>query len=169
MVEEGTKAPEFSLPDSRGERVSLRDYAGKWLVLYFYPKDNTLGCTREALDFSRLKEEFEKSGAYVVGVSPDSSESHRKFIEKHELAIPLLSDSEKKVLRAYGAWGTKKNYGKEYEGVIRSTFIISPDGIVKAIWRSVKVRTKRKTCEVFHAVTVLERLKELISAPAQSF
>ena len=101
-----------------------------------------------------------------MGVSPDSPESHRKFIEKHELAIPLLSDPEKDVLRAYGAWGTKKNYGKEYEGVIRSTFIISPEGMVKALWRSVKVRTKRKTCEVLHAATVLDKLEELLSASA---
>ena len=163
MVEEGMKAPEFTLLNAREEEVSLGDYAGTWLVLYFYPKDSTSGCTREALDFSALKEEFAKRGACVIGISPDSPASHRSFIEKENLAIPLLSDPEKKVLRAYGAWGIKKNYGKEYEGVIRSTFIVSPEGEVRGVWRNVRVRSKRKTCEVLHAATVLEKLETLIS------
>ncbi len=161
VIEEGSKAPDFSLPDSDEKEFSLKDFQGKWLVLYFYPKDNTSGCTQEALDFNDLRGEFEKLGARVVGISPDSPASHRGFAEKHGLVFPLLSDPEKVVLQAYGAWGTKKNYGKEYQGVIRATFLISPEGIIKAVWRNVKVRTKRKTCEVLHAATVLEKLQEI--------
>jgi peroxiredoxin Q/BCP len=161
MIEEGSRAPEFTLFDSREREVSLSDFRGTWLVLYFYPKDNTSGCTREALDFNDLREEFEKEGARVLGISPDSSASHGKFAAKHGLEFPLLSDPEKSVLQAYGAWGTKKNYGKEYQGVIRSTFLLSPEGVIEAVWRNVKVRTKRKTCEVLHAATVLEKLKTL--------
>jgi peroxiredoxin Q/BCP len=160
-IEEGSRAPDFSLPDSQEKEISLKDFQGNWLVLYFYPKDNTSGCTQEALDFNDLRGEFEKLGARILGISPDSSASHRKFAEKHGLAFPLLSDPEKSVLQIYGAWGTKKNYGKEYQGVIRSTFLISPEGIIKGLWRNVKVRTKRKTCEVLHAATVLEKLQTL--------
>jgi len=161
MIEVGDKAPAFTLPDQDGREVSLKDYSGKWVVLYFYPKDNTSGCTKEALDFTALKRDFESLGAVILGVSPDSPERHRGFIEKHGLGITLLSDEEKTVMKAYGAWGIKKNYGKETEGVIRSTFLIAPDGEVKEVWRKVKVRVKRKSGEVKHAEIVLERLKAL--------
>ncbi|RTZ93219.1 MAG: thioredoxin-dependent thiol peroxidase [Deltaproteobacteria bacterium] len=161
MVETGDKAPDFTLPDQDGNEVSLKDFSGKWVVLYFYPKDNTSGCTKEAIDFTALKGDFGALGAVILGVSPDSPERHRGFIEKHGLGITLLSDTEKSVMKEYGAWGIKKSYGKETEGVIRSTFLISPDGKVEEVWRKVKVRVKRKSGEVKHAEIVLERLKAL--------
>jgi peroxiredoxin Q/BCP len=157
----GDKAPGFSLPDQNGRQVSLSDHAGGWLVLYFYPKDNTSGCTREAQDFSALKEEFEKEGCSILGVSPDPSESHLRFIEKQGLTITLLSDLNKETLTDYGAWGTKKNYGREYMGVVRSTLLIDPDGNIAEIWRNVTVRKKTATCEILHAQRVLERLRQL--------
>jgi len=128
MITTGTKAPDFCLENQDGIEVSLKDNKGKWIVLYFYPKDNTSGCTKEACDFTESFKDYEKLNAVIIGVSPDSTESHRSFIEKQNLGITLLSDPDRKVHKAYGAWGLKKNYGKEYEGVIRSTFIISPDG-----------------------------------------
>ena len=161
MVDVGDKAPDFTLPDQDGNEVSMKSFSDKWVVLYFYPKDNTSGCTKEAIDFTALKKDFEALGAVILGVSPDSPERHRGFIEKHGLGITLLSDEGKNVMKAYGAWGIKKNYGKETEGVIRSTFLISPDGEVKEVWRKVKVRVKRKSGEVKHAEIVLERLKTL--------
>ncbi len=161
MVEVGDKAPDFTLPDQDGNKVSLKDFSGKWVVLYFYPKDNTSGCTKEAIDFTALKEDFAAENAVILGVSPDSPERHLGFIEKHGLGITLLSDVEKNVMKIYGSWGLKKNYGKETEGVIRSTFLISPEGEIKEAWRKVRVRVKRKSGEVKHAGIVLERLKAL--------
>ncbi len=161
MIETGQKAPEFCLPDQGGNNVCLSDFKGKWVVLYFYPKDNTSGCTKEAIDFTELKDEFDKEDAIVLGISKDSVASHQRFIEKHNLGITLLSDENKEVLKAYGAWGEKKNYGKVTEGTIRSTFIIDPEGNVAYSWRNVKVRQKRKTGEVKHAQVVLEKLREL--------
>jgi peroxiredoxin Q/BCP len=161
MVEVGNTAPDFILPDQDEKEISLKAYAEKWVVLYFYPKDNTSGCTKEAIDFTALKRDFEVLGAVILGISPDSPERHRGFIEKHGLSITLLSDTGKEVMKTYGAWGIKKNYGKETEGVIRSTFLISPDSVVKEIWRKVRVRFKRKSSEVKHADIVLERLKTL--------
>ena len=114
------------------------------MVLYFYPKDNTSGCAKEAYDFTESLNDYKKLNATILGVSPDSTRSHRNFIEKQNLGITLLSDPDKKVHKAYGAWGMKKNYGKEYEGVIRSTFIISLEGKIAEIWSIVKVRVKRK-------------------------
>ena len=161
MLQVGDKAPDFTLPDENGNEVSLRDFAGKWLVLYFYPKDNTSGCTKEACDFTDSRSYFASLNAEVVGVSRDSAASHQNFILKHHLAIPLLSDPDHKVHEAYGAWGLKKNYGKETEGVIRSTFIISPEGKIAAAWYKVKVRVKRKSGEVRHAEIVKKKLAEL--------
>ena len=149
----GKKAPEFCLPDKDLKQHCLKDYKGKWVVLYFYPKDNTSGCTKEAVGFSEKKEEFEKLNAVIIGISKDSPKSHAKFIEKHNLRILLLSDEEHKVLESYGAWGLKKNYGKEYYGTIRSTFIIDPDGIIRKAWKNVRVKD--------HVENVLVSLKEL--------
>ncbi|MCF8067065.1 MAG: peroxiredoxin [Desulfobacterales bacterium] len=163
MVENGKKTPIFTLPDQNNNNVALKDFNGKWIVLYFYPKDNTPGCTNEAIDFTSLTKQFNKLNAVIIGVSPDSSESHRKFIEKYELKILLLSDIKKAVLKKYGAWGIKKNYGKEYEGVIRSTFLISPSGNIAEKWTNVRVRIKRKSDEVRHADIVFDRLKALSS------
>ncbi len=161
MIETGMKAPDFELPDATGRKVRLSQFKDKWVVLYFYPRDNTSGCTKEACDFTELRPELESLDAVVIGVSPDSQASHKKFIARHGLDIILLSDPDKKVLKAYGAWGKKKNYGREYEGVIRSTFIISPGQEVSAVWKNVRVRTKRKGKEFRHADAVRERLLEL--------
>jgi peroxiredoxin Q/BCP len=138
MVEEGKKAPIFELPDQDGKVVSLTDLAGRWVVLYFYPKDDTPGCTTEACEFTQGIEQFEKLDAVVLGVSPDSPESHRRFIEQRELRVRLLSDPEHKVMETYGAWGVKNMYGKETVGVIRSTALIDPEGEVVKHWRKVK-------------------------------
>ncbi|MEO1958249.1 MAG: thioredoxin-dependent thiol peroxidase [Nautiliaceae bacterium] len=150
------KAKEFCLPNQDGVEICLRDLLGKWIVLYFYPKDNTPGCTTEAKEFSELIDEFEKLGSIVIGISPDSPKRHSNFIQKHNLKITLLSDENKEVLKAYGAWGKKKMYGKEYEGVIRSTFIISPNGEIVKEFKNVKAKG--------HAKKVLEELKNHISS-----
>lgn len=140
MLKVKEKAPEFCLRNQDDVEICLRDLKGKWIVLYFYPKDNTPGCTTEACDFTEELPNFEGLGAVVLGVSPDSTKSHRSFIEKQNLAITLLSDPQKGVLKAYGAWGMKKMYGKEYEGVIRSTFLIDQAGTIAAVWPNVKVK-----------------------------
>jgi peroxiredoxin Q/BCP len=139
MVEVGDEAPKFCLPASAGAEVCLESYRGKWLVLYFYPKDNTSGCTREAVDFTAALPELHGLGAEVVGISRDSPASHGKFAEKHSLKVLLLSDQDHKVTEAYGAWALKKMYGKESYGVVRSTFLIDPNGRIAHIWRKVKV------------------------------
>ena len=149
----GQKAPAFSLLNQNEKKNSLADYTGMWVVLYFYPKDDTPGCTTEACDFTSGLKGFEKLSAVVLGVSPDSPESHREFIAKFNLKITLLSDPDKKALTRYGAWGMKKMYGKEIEGVIRSTFIIDPEGRIAHVWYDVKADG--------HAEKVRERLAEL--------
>jgi peroxiredoxin Q/BCP len=154
MLEINSKAPEFCLPNQDEVEICLRDLVGKWIILYFYPKDNTPGCTTEACDFSNELEEFENLDAVVLGVSPDSPKKHINFITKKELKITLLSDEEKSVLKSYEAWGLKKMYGKEYEGVIRSTYIISPKGEIAASWTKVRVKG--------HVDSVKTKLKELI-------
>jgi len=136
----GNKAPEFSLPDENGKIVNLKDLRGKWVVLYFYPKDNTPGCTIEAQDFTAELQEFEKLSATVFGISRDSAESHRKFIEKKELKITLLSDADHKVMEDFGVWQLKKMYGKESMGIVRSTFLIDPDGKIAHVWPKVSVK-----------------------------
>lgn len=149
----GDKAPEFKLIDQNNKSVTLKDFKGKWIILYSYPKDSTPGCTREAIGFTQHLEDFTKLGAVILGVSPDSPESHCKFIEKEGLKITLLCDPDHETLEEFGAWGLKQNYGKEYWGVIRSTFLIDPKGNIAAIWPSVKVDG--------HVEAVLEKLKEL--------
>ena len=161
MLNIGDKAPSFTLPDENGKMVSLSDYAGKWLVVYFYPKDDTPGCTKEACDFTDNRNEFAGLNAEIVGISRDNADAHQEFIAKYNLNLSLLSDPDHAVHEAYGAWGTKINYGKEILGVIRSTFIISPDGEIAALWKKVSVRVKRKSGEVKHADKVKEKLAEL--------
>ena len=149
----GKKAPAFSLKNQDDELVRLADLAGKWVVLYFYPKDDTPGCTTEACDFSRGLKAFEKLDAVVLGCSADSAESHRKFIAKHKLKIDLLRDPKHAAMDKYGAWGKKNMYGKITEGVIRSTVIIDPRGRIAHHWPKVKAEG--------HADVVKETLAEL--------
>jgi peroxiredoxin Q/BCP len=152
MLQEGDPAPDFALPDAEGNIVKLSDSRGRFAVVYFYPKDDTSGCTKEALDFSALNAEFEKLGARVFGISPDGVKSHAKFRDKHALGVALLSDEQKAVIEAYGAWTQKKMYGRAYMGVERSTFLIGPDGKIAGCWRGVKVTG--------HAAQVLDALKK---------
>ncbi|OWY65453.1 thioredoxin-dependent thiol peroxidase [cyanobacterium TDX16] len=152
----GQISPNFSAINQNGNLVSLADFAGQWLVLYFYPKDDTPGCTTQAKDFSEYTQEFSNLGAKVVGVSVDSQQSHCKFIAKHNLSIILLSDPEHQVADAYGAWRLKKFMGREYMGVERSTFAIAPDGTIAHTWAKVKAKG--------HAIAVLNRLQELVSS-----
>ncbi|QQM29139.1 peroxiredoxin [Martelella lutilitoris] len=138
-VKEGEKAPDFTLPVAEGQVFSAADAKGKWLVLYFYPKDDTKGCTVEAVAFTALADEFEKAGAVVIGVSPDTLQSHARFAKKHDLAVLLGSDEDHSVAKAYGVWKEKSMYGRKFMGIERSTFLIGPDGVLKKIWRKVKV------------------------------
>ena len=154
MLKIGDTAPLFSLPDKDNKAISLLNYKGKWIVLYFYPKDNTPGCTTEACDFSINISDFQNLNAIIIGISPDSPESHKKFIEKYSLKVTLLSDPKHEVLEKYGVWQLKKNYGKEYMGVLRSTFIINPEGKIKALWYGVSVKN--------HIKEVQEKLKGLL-------
>ncbi|MEX3009163.1 thioredoxin-dependent thiol peroxidase [Hoeflea sp. TYP-13] len=136
---EGMKAPDFALPRDGGETVALSDYSGQKLVLFFYPKDDTSGCTAEARDFTELQEQFTEAGAALLGMSPDSVKKHDKFIAKYELTVPLASDEDKSTLEAYGVWVEKSMYGRKYMGVERSTFLINEQGKIEKIWRKVKV------------------------------
>ena len=154
-------APAFVLNNQNGEARSLDNYHGRWLVLYFYPRDNTSGCTREASDFTDSLDDFEKLGCTVVGVSPDTVATHQKFIDKYNLGIELLSDPEKQIIKAYGAWGEKTLYGKKTEGLIRSTFLINPEGLIAYSWHAVKVRIKKAGGETKHTDTVRQKLAEL--------
>lgn len=135
----GAKAPAFSLKDQRGTLVTSASFKGKPYVLYFYPKDNTPGCTQEACDFRDDWSSFESAGVHVLGVSPDSEKSHDGFVSKYGLPFTLLSDPEKTLAQAYGAWGLKKNYGREFWGIVRSTFLVGSDGKIKRVWRNVRV------------------------------
>lgn len=139
QLQAGDKAPDFSAPDETGKVWSLKDLKGKTVVLYFYPKDQTPGCTTEACDFRDHYKAFQKKGAVILGVSGDSAASHQRFKEKQSLPFPLLVDSDRKVMNAYGAWGKKVLYGREFDGVIRSTFVIGPDGALKDAVYKVKV------------------------------
>lgn len=138
-IEKGKQAPEFTLPVNNGEKVSLSDFKGKNVVLYFYPKDMTPGCTTEACDFRDHHESFEDVDAVILGVSPDPVESHEKFIDKHDLPFLLLADEEHQVAEEYEVWKLKKNFGKEYYGIERSTFIIDKEGNLAEEYRKVKV------------------------------
>ncbi len=135
----GDKAPAFTLPRDGGETVSLESLAGKPVVLFFYPKDDTSGCTAEAIAFTGLKPEFDKLGVELIGMSPNSVKSHDKFIAKHDLDVTLVADEQKSALEAYGVWVEKSMYGRKYMGVERSTFLIDADGKIAALWRKVKV------------------------------
>ena len=141
MLPAGSKAPQFTLPDKDGNPVSLSDFIGKKVVLYFYPKDNTPGCTRQACAFASAYEEFKNINAVVIGVSKDSVTSHQKFAEKHGLPFILLSDPERAAIEAYGVWQEKKNYGKVSMGVVRSTFVIDENGVVEKVMPKVKPDT----------------------------
>ena len=153
MIEEGKKAPAFSLKDQTGKTVKLSDFAGKNVVLYFYPKDNTPGCTTEACDFRDQHTKLEKAGAVVLGVSPDAEKTHAKFVGKFGLPFTLLADTEHQVAEKYGSWGQKSLYGRKFLGIIRSTFLIGSDGKVAKVWPKVKVAG--------HVDEVLEAVKSL--------
>ena len=136
-IQEGKAAPAFTLPDADGRRVSLKDFKGRHVILYFYPKDNTSGWTKEAVGFRDLYGQFKKLGTVILGVSPDTDASHKKFIAAHDIPFPLLCDPDKKVMEKYGAFGEKKKYGKVVMGVIRSTVWIGPDGKIRKHWAKV--------------------------------
>ena len=153
QIKEGTKAPAFTLPDQDGESVSLSDFKGSWVVLYFYPKDDTPGCTVEACEFTDGISELEGLNAVVLGCSPDPPEMHRKFIAKHNLGVRLLSDPDHGVMETYGAWGEKTLYGRVSLGVIRSTVLIDPEGRVAHHWKKVTAKG--------HAEKVREKLAAL--------
>lgn len=136
---EGQKAPAFRLPRDGGDVVTLSDYAGRKLVLFFYPRADTPGCTREAIDFTRLKDAFTAAGTAVLGISADSLKAQEKFRDKHSLGIPLISDEQHAMLEAYGAWGQKSMYGKSFLGILRTTVLVGPDGKVAKVWRNVRV------------------------------
>lgn len=150
---EGDKAPNFELPRDGGGAISLAGLKGKAVVLYFYPKDDTSGCTQEAIDFTALKKEFDAAGAVVVGVSPDSAKSHDKFKAKHNLDVALASDESRAMLEAWGVWQEKSMYGRKYMGVERTTFLIDGKGRIAKVWRKVKVPGHAK--ELLAAVKAL--------------
>jgi thioredoxin-dependent peroxiredoxin len=149
----GQDAPQFELPRDGGGTLTLSALRGKAVVLYFYPKDDTSGCTAEAIDFSALKADFEKAGAVVVGMSPDSAKKHDKFKAKHGLSVDLVADEERKAIEAYGVWAEKSMYGRKYMGVERTTFLIDRDGKIARVWSKVKVPG--------HAAEVLEAVRAL--------
>lgn len=153
MIEEGKKAPDFTLPADGDDKVKLSAFKGSPVVLYFYPKDDTSGCTKEAIAFSGLKKEFDKLGATIIGLSPDSAASHDKFIAKHHLKVRLAADQDKKVVEKYGVWVEKSMYGRKYMGVERTTVLIDKTGKIARIWRKVKVPG--------HAEAVLEAVMAL--------
>lgn len=140
MIKIDEKAPEFCLPNQDDIEICLRDLRGKWIILYFYPKDSTPGCTTEACEFTEAAPDFSELDAIIIGVSADSTKRHRNFIEKQELGITLLSDEDTSMMQTYGVWQLKKNYGKEYMGIVRTTLIINPEGVVKALWENVRVK-----------------------------
>ena len=153
MLEIGDAIPDFCLPNQDEEEICFRDIKGCWIVLYFYPKDNTPGCTTEACDFTEALPDFTGMKAMILGVSPDSPKKHRNFIEKKELKITLLADEEKELCKSFGMWQLKKFMGREYMGVVRSTFIISPEGTLAYKWEKVRVKN--------HVQEVKEKLAEL--------
>jgi peroxiredoxin Q/BCP len=154
VLEDGKKAPDFALPDDTGGKLHLSKLKSRPVVVYFYPKDDTSGCTMEAKDFSCLAEEFAAEGAELIGISPDSAASHRKFKSKHGLSVRLLSDEQKDVAKAYGVWVEKSMYGRKYMGVERSTFLIDKTGKLAKSWR--KVRVPGHAQDVLQAVRALK-------------
>ena len=163
MLEEGTKAPDFSLPADDGSTVSLGDFAGKTIVLYFYPKDDTPGCTNEACDFRDNLAQLTAMGAVVLGVSADSIKRHEKFRDKYDLNFRLLSDESHEMMEAYDVWKLKKNYGREYMGIVRTTYVIDGEGVIRSAWANVKVR-KKKNGEIVHRH--VDDVREAVSALA---
>lgn len=155
MPSAGTPAPDFTLPDQDAAEHTLSSYKGKWVLLYFYPKDDTPGCTKEACAIRDADPDLSSLGAVVLGVSADSVKSHKKFAEKYNLQFPLLADEEKKVIEAYGVWRAKKFMGRDYEGILRTSFLINPEGIISKVYESVKPEV--------HAGEVLTDLKALMS------
>ena len=152
-LQAGQKAPDVDLPTDTGNHLRLRDLAGKPVVLYFYPQDDTETCTAEAIEFSRLKPEFDNAGATVVGISPDSLNKHGKFRAKYKLSVDLAADEDREAIEAYGVWVEKLMFGRKYMGVERSTFLIGPDGRIAKIWRKVRVKS--------HADAVLSAVRAL--------
>jgi peroxiredoxin Q/BCP len=152
-IAEGKKAPDFTLEDANGKRVSLADFKGKDVIVYFYPKDDTPGCTKEACGFRDYWKDLQKAGVVVLGISADSAASHAKFATKYKLPFPLLSDPDRKVMEAWGAYGDKMMYGKKTRGVIRSSVWIGPDGTVRKHWARVADAAK-------HPAQVLEQIRE---------
>lgn len=150
-IDIGTPAPDFDLPTHQGGRTRLADYSGKYLVLYFYPKDDTSGCTKQAIAFTQHLKELEALGATVLGVSKDSVASHRKFVAKHDLGITLASDEDTLSCQAYGVWVEKNMYGRKYMGIERATFLLGPQSEVLQVWRKVKVNG--------HAAAVLDAIR----------
>lgn len=146
-VDIGVKAPDFTLPANNGEEVSLSNYRGRKVVLYFYPKDMTPGCTTEACDFRDSYEKFINAGATILGISPDPIQKHQKFVEKYDLPFILLSDETTEVAKLYDVWKLKKNFGKEYMGIERTTFLINEEGMIEKVWQ--KVRVKNHVEDVF--------------------
>jgi peroxiredoxin Q/BCP len=153
MLEIETQVPDFCLPNQDEEEICFRDVKGKWIVLYFYPKDNTPGCTTQACEFTEAEADFSALDALILGVSPDSPKKHRNFIEKKELKITLLADEDKELCKLFGIWQLKKFMGKEYMGVVRSTFIINPEEKIVATWTKVRVKN--------HVAEVREKLEAL--------
>lgn len=149
-LNEGDKAPDFMVKNQEGKELKLADFSGKKIILYFYPKDNTPGCTAESCNLRDNYADLQGKGFEVIGVSPDSEKSHQNFISKHELPFNLLVDTDKETLKAYGAWGLKKMYGKEYEGVLRTTYIIDENGVIEKVIKKVKTKD--------HAQQILEEL-----------
>jgi peroxiredoxin Q/BCP len=154
MLEIGDVIPPFCIQNQDEEEICFRDIKGRWIIIYFYPKDNTSGCTIEACDFTDALPDFSDLDAIVLGVSPDSARKHRNFIEKESLKITLLADEEKSLCKSFGVWQQKKNFGREYMGVVRSTYLISPDGTLAFKWEKVRVKG--------HVNAVKEKLKELL-------
>ncbi len=153
LLKTGDLAPDFTLMRDGGDSVKLSDYSGRILVLFFYPKDNTPGCTKEAKGFSELVDEFKAVGADILGMSADTVKRHDNFVAKHDLKIPLAADPDLETLKAYGIWQKKKMYGREYMGIVRTTMLIGPDGKIAQIWNKVKVTG--------HAGEVLQAVKQL--------
>ncbi len=138
VLEKGVKAPAFELNDSEGKKHKLSDYLGETIVLYFYPKDDTPGCTKEACSFRDSYADFRNAGVTIIGISPDKVASHKKFKDKYSLPFTLLADPDHQVCEAYGVWGLKKSFGREYEGVYRTTYIINPEGLIQRVFKNVK-------------------------------
>jgi len=156
ILDAGKRAPAFTLPSTDGEKFRLTEHRGRWIVVYFYPKDLTAGCTTEAGDFQIALAQFEKLGAVVVGVSPDPMSQHEKFSAKLDLGFELLSDRDAKVASKYGVWRTKQNYGREYMGIVRSTFLVDPSGKLARVWDNIRVKG--------HVEKVLQALTEELEA-----